>query len=143
MFMGEYKHSIDAKGRIILPADFREELTDNFVITKSLDNCLFLYTAEEWDKLSTKLRQLPLAKAEARAFVRFFFAGARQAECDRQGRFLVPANLRAHAKLQKDVVLIGISNRIEVWSKAEWDRYNEEITPSVSSIAETLVDLGI
>ena len=141
MFMGEYKHSIDAKGRIILPADFREELTDNFVITKGLDNCLFLYTAEEWDKLSTKLRQLPLAKAEARAFVRFFFAGARQAECDRQGRFLVPANLRAHAKLQKDVVLIGISNRIEVWSKAEWDRYNEEITPS--SIAETLVDLGI
>ena len=141
--MGEYKHSIDAKGRIILPADFREELTDNFVITKGLDNCLFLYTAEEWDKLSTKLRQLPLAKAEARAFVRFFFAGARQAECDRQGRFLVPANLRAHAKLQKDVVLIGISNRIEVWSKAEWDRYNEEITPSVSSIAETLVDLGI
>ena len=143
MFMGEYKHSIDAKGRIILPADFREELTDNFVITKGLDNCLFLYTAEEWDKLSTKLRQLPLAKAEARAFVRFFFAGARQAECDRQGRFLVPVNLRAHAKLQKDVVLIGISNRIEVWSKAEWDRYNEEITPSVSSIAETLVDLGI
>ena len=143
MFMGEYKHSIDAKGRIILPADFREELTDNFVITKGLDNCLFLYTAEEWDKLSTKLRQLPLAKAEARAFVRFFFAGARQAECDRQGRFLVPANLIAHAKLQKDVVLIGISNRIEVWSKAEWDRYNEEITPSVSSIAETLVDLGI
>ena len=143
MFMGEYKHSIDAKGRIILPADFREELTDNFVITKGLDYCLFLYTAEEWDKLSTKLRQLPLAKAEARAFVRFFFAGARQAECDRQGRFLVPANLRAHAKLQKDVVLIGISNRIEVWSKAEWDRYNEEITPSVSSIAETLVDLGI
>ena len=143
MFMGEYKHSIDAKGRIILPADFREELTDNFVITKGLDNCLFLYTAEEWDKLSTKLRQLPLAKAEARAFVRFFFAGARQAECDRQGRFLVPANLRAHAKLHKDVVLIGISNRIEVWSKAEWDRYNEEITPSVSSIAETLVDLGI
>ena len=141
--MGEYKHSIDAKGRIILPADFREELTDNFVITKGLDNCLFLYTAEEWDKLSTKLRQLPLAKAEARAFVRFFFAGARQAECDRQGRFLVPANLRAHAKLQRDVVLIGISNRIEVWSKAEWDRYNEEITPSVSSIAETLVDLGI
>ena len=143
MFMGEYKHSIDAKGRIISPAAFREELTDNFVITKGLDNCLFLYTAEEWDKLSTKLRQLPLAKAEARAFVRFFFAGARQAECDRQGRFLVPANLRAHAKLQEDVVLIGISNRIEVWSKAEWDRYNEEITPSVSSIAETLVDLGI
>ena len=143
MFMGEYKHSIDAKGRVILPADFRSELGDEFIITKGLDNCLFIYNSEEWDKLSTKLRQLPLAKAEARAFVRFFFAGARQSECDKQGRFLIPANLRAHAKLQKDVVLIGISNRIEVWSKAEWLRYNEEITPSVSSIAETLVDLGI
>lgn len=141
--MGEYMHSIDTKGRVILPADFRADLGECFVITKGLDNCLFIYTTSEWEKLSEKLKQLPLAKAEARAFVRFFFAGARQMECDKQGRFLIPANLRAHAKLQKDVVLIGISNRIEVWSKAEWERYNEEITPSVSSIAETLVDLGI
>lgn len=141
--MGEYSHSIDAKGRVILPADFRTELGDTFIITKGLDNCLFLYTTAEWENLSQKLKQLPLAKAEARAFVRFFFSGARQLECDRQGRFLIPANLRAHAKLQKEVVLIGISSRIEVWSKEEWLRYNEEINPSVSSIAETLVDLGI
>ena len=143
MLMGEYMHSIDAKGRVILPADFRSELGESFIITKGLDSCLFIYTMTEWENLSTKLKQLPLAKAEARAFVRFFFSGARQLECDKQGRFLVPAALRAHAKLQKDVVLIGISSRIELWSREEWNRYNEEINPSVSSIAENLVDLGI
>lgn len=143
MLMGEYMHTIDAKGRVILPADFRSELGESFIITKGLDSCLFVYTMTEWENLSTKLKQLPLAKAEARAFVRFFFSGARQLECDKQGRFLVPAALRAHAKLQKDVVLIGISSRIELWSREEWNRYNEEINPSVSSIAENLVDLGL
>ncbi|WP_405740316.1 division/cell wall cluster transcriptional repressor MraZ [Anaerovibrio slackiae] len=143
MLMGEYMHSIDAKGRVILPADFRSELGESFIITKGLDNCLFLYTTSEWENLSNKLKQLPLAKAEARAFVRFFFSGARQLECDKQGRFLVPATLRAYASLQKEVVLIGVSSRIELWSKEEWLKYNEEITPSVSSIAETLADLGI
>ena len=143
MLMGEYMHSIDAKGRVILPADFRSELGESFIITKGLDNCLFLYTTSEWENLSNKLKQLPLAKAEARAFVRFFFSGARQLECDKQGRFLVPATLRAYASLQKEVVLIGVSSRIELWGKEEWLRYNAEITPSVSSIAETLADLGI
>lgn len=143
MLMGEYMHTIDAKGRVILPANFRSELGESFIITKGLDSCLFIYTMTEWENLSTKLKQLPLAKAEARAFVRFFFSGARQLECDKQGRFLVPAALRAHAKLQKDVVLIGISSRIELWSREEWNRYNEEINPSASSIAENLVDLGI
>ena len=143
MLMGEYMHSIDAKGRVILPADFRSELGESFIITKGLDNCLFLYTTSEWENLSNKLKQLPLAKAEARAFVRFFFSGARQLECDKQGRFLVPATLRAYAGLQKEVVLIGVSCRIELWGKEEWLTYNEEITPSVSSIAETLADLGI
>lgn len=141
--MGEYMHSIDAKGRVILPADFRAELGESFVITKGLDSCLFLYTIAEWENLSNKLKQLPLAKAEARAFVRFFFSGARQLECDKQGRFLVPATLRAHARLQKEVVLIGVSSRIELWDKEEWLRYNEEITPCVSGAAETLADLGI
>ena len=115
--MGEYMHSIDAKGRVILPADFRSELGESFIITKGLDNCLFIYTTSEWENLSDKLKQLPLAKAEARAFVRFFFSGARQLECDKQGRFLVPATLRAYAKLQKEVVLIGVSSRIELWGK--------------------------
>ena len=143
MLMGEYFHTIDTKGRVILPADFRSELGETFIITKGLDSCLFIYTMDEWEGLSTKLRQLPLAKAEARAFVRFFFSGARQLECDRQGRFLVPANLRAHARLQKEVVLIGVSSRIELWSREEWTRYNDEINPSVANLAENLVDLGI
>ena len=143
MLMGEYMHSIDAKGRVILPADFRAELGDTFIVTKGLDGCLFIYAQSEWDQLSEKHRQLPLAKTEARAFVRFFFAGARQVELDKQGRFLVPATLRQHASLQKDVVLIGVSSRIEVWSKEEWLKYNEDINPAVSAIAETLADLGI
>ena len=143
MLLGEYNHSLDAKGRVILPADFRVELGESFIITKGLDNCLFIYPQSEWEQLSVKLRQLPLAKTEARAFVRFFFAGARQVELDKQGRFLIPATLRQHASLKKDAVLIGVSNRIEVWSKDEWLKYNEEITPSVSAIAETLAELGI
>jgi len=143
MLMGEYVHTIDAKGRVILPVDFRAELGEAFVITKGLDNCLFVYGQDEWNVLSTKLKQLPLAKSEARAFVRFFFSGARMLECDRQGRFLVPGNLRSYAMLEKDVVLIGVSNRIEVWSKAEWTKYNDEISPSVVGIAETLAELGI
>ena len=143
MLMGEYMHSVDAKGRVIMPADFRAELGDPFIVTKGLDNCLFIYAQAEWEQVSAKLRQLPLAKTEARAFVRFFFAGARQVELDKQGRFLIPANLREHASLQKDVVLIGVSSRIEVWSKDKWLKYNEEIDPAVSAIAETLADLGI
>lgn len=143
MLMGEYFHTVDTKGRIILPADFRVELGETFVITKGLDNCLFVYDQKEWEILSGKLKQLPLAKPEARAFVRFFFSGARQIECDKQGRFLVPGNLRAYAMLEKDVVLIGVSNRVEVWSKAEWAAYNDEINPAVTKIAETLADLGI
>ena len=143
MLMGEYIQTVDAKGRVIMPADFRSEIGESFILTKGLDNCLFVYSQEEWERLSAKLRQLPLAKTEARAFVRFFFAGARSQECDRQGRFLIPANLRQYALLEKDVVLIGVSSRIEVWSKAEWLKYSEGINPSVSDIAETLADLGI
>ena len=143
MLMGEYMHSVDAKGRVSLPVDFRDEIGDSFIVTKGLDNCLFLYAQSEWEQLSAKLRQLPLAKAEARAFVRFFFSVARQLELDKQGRFLIPSNLRQYASLEKDAVLIGVSNRIEVWSKAKWMKYNDDINPAVASIAETLVDLGI
>ena len=123
MFMGEYRHAIDAKGRIILPADFRQELGVSFIITKGLDKCLFLYGQQAWEEMAAKLRALPLAKPEARALVRFFFAGARTLECDKQGRFLVPANLRNYAgiALKEDVVLTGADNRIEVWSKAQWN----------------------
>lgn len=141
--MGEYLHTIDAKGRLILPAKFRDALGDVFVVTKGLDKCLFVYGKEEWAILEEKLKQLPLAKAEARAFVRFFFAGAAEVECDKQGRVLVPANLRDYALLDKDVIVLGVSNRVEIWSKATWDEYSEQISPTVASIAESLVDLGI
>lgn len=143
MLMGEYFHAVDSKGRIILPAKFREELGDEFIITKGLDNCLFVYGKREWAILEEKLKRLPLAKPEARAFVRFFFAGAAELGCDKQGRVLLPNNLREYASLNKDVVVIGVSNRIEIWDSAAWEAYNEQVAPSVTQIAETMADLGI
>ena len=143
MLLGEYQHSIDAKGRVILPAKFREEIGDNCIATKGLEKCLFVYPRQEWSILESKLKQLPLAKAEARAFVRFFFSGAAELECDKQGRVLVPSNLREHAALDKDIVIIGVLNRIEIWDKATWEDYNNQISPTVTEIAEHLVDLGI
>lgn len=145
MFMGEYSHAIDAKGRIILPADFRQELGVSFVITKGLDQCLFLYGQQAWEELAAKLRALPLAKPEARAIVRFFFSGARTLECDKQGRFLVPANLRNYAdiSLRQNVILAGADNRIEVWSKEQWLTYTSEVEPEVTAIAASLSQLGI
>jgi len=145
MFMGEYTHSIDAKGRIILPADFRQELGVTFIITKGFDKCLFLYGQQAWEELAGKLRSLPLSKPEARAVNRFFFSGARTLECDKQGRFLIPANLRSHAQiaLKQDVILTGVDNRIEVWSKDNWNAYNGEVEPDVTAIAASLAELGI
>jgi len=143
VFMGEYSHTVDNKGRLIFPAKFREDLGEKFIATKGLDNCLFVYPLEEWAILENKLKQLPMAKPEARAFVRFFFAGAAELEADKQGRVLLPNNLREHAKLDKDVIVIGVSSRIEIWNKEAWEEYNSQINPEVTRIAENLVDLGI
>lgn len=143
MFMGEYQHTIDPKGRLILPAKFRESLGVTFIATKGLDNCLFVYALDEWAMLENKLKQLPLAKPEARAFVRFFFAGAAELECDKQGRILLPTNLREYAQLDKDVTVIGVSNRVEIWSSQVWSEYNMKIEPTVTELTEHLVDLGI
>lgn len=143
MLMSEYMHTIDAKGRVILPADFRSELGETFVITKGLDGCLFIYGQTEWEALSERLHRLPLAKPEARAMARFFFSGARTLDCDRQGRFLVPPTLRTYAKLKKDVVLIGVSDRVELWDREAWEKYNDEINPAVTEIASQLTDMGI
>ncbi|SFR14759.1 division/cell wall cluster transcriptional repressor MraZ [Desulfoscipio geothermicus] len=143
MFLGEYQHNIDAKGRLIIPARLREGLGDKFIITKGLDSCLFAYPMEEWSALEQKMRSLPFTRADARAFVRFFFAGATECEIDKQGRILVPANLREYAGLEKEVVVIGVSNRVELWSRERWEKYNEESASSVEEIAEKIVDFDL
>ena len=143
MFIGEFQHTIDAKGRLIMPARFRDELGDTFVLTKGLDNCLFIYPKTEWQVVQTKLKALPLTNKDARAFVRFFFSGATECETDKQGRVLIPSNLREHARLEKDVVIIGVANRAEIWSKELWDAYNSNPNLSYDEIAEKMEELGI
>ena len=132
MFMGEYGHTIDAKGRIIVPAKFRESLGDNFIITKGLDNCLF----EE------KLKTLPLTNKNARTFTRFFLAGAADVELDKQGRILIPSVLREFASLQKDVVFVGVGSRIEIWSKESWNDSISNYDDNMDEVAENMDSLG-
>ena len=126
MFMGEYNHSVDAKGRLIVPSKFREQLGNEFVVTKGLDGCLFVYSQEEWKRIEESLREKPLTSKDARKFMRFFFAGAANCEVDKQGRILIPAVLREFAGLEKDVVLAGAGNRIEVWSSEKWAAANDD-----------------
>ena len=121
MFMGEYNHTIDAKGRLIIPSKFREALGDTFVVTKGLDGCLFVYDNTEWTAFEEKLKSLPITNKDARKFTRFFLAGAAEVEVDKQGRILVPNVLREFAELNKDVVLIGVASRIEIWSKERFE----------------------
>lgn len=141
MFMGEYNHTIDAKSRLIVPSKFRDALGDEFVITKGLDGCLFVYDNKEWTAFEEKLKSLPLTNKDARQFVRFFLAGAANVEVDKQGRILVPANLREFAKLSKDVVLVGVASRIEIWSKEIWE--SSESFDDMEEIAEHMADLGL
>ena len=143
MFIGEYQHTTDEKGRLIIPSKFRETLGGEFVMTKGLDNCLFVYPKLEWEVLETKLKSLPLTNKDARAFVRFFFSGASECALDKQGRVLIPGNLREHSKIDKDTVIIGVSTRLEIWSKSEWDSYNDDDSLSYDSIAEKMAELGI
>lgn len=143
MFIGEYNHTIDAKGRLIVPSKFRETLGDVFVVTKGLDGCLFVYPMEEWTVFTEKLRELPLTKKDARQFSRFFLASAANCEVDKQGRILLPAVLREFAGLDKEAVLVGISSRIEIWSKAKWEEINDIDVDNMDDIAEHMADLGI
>ena len=141
MFMGEYNHTIDAKGRLIIPSKFREVLGDGFVVTKGLDGCLFVYDNAEWTAFEEKLKALPLMNKESRKFVRFFLAGAAEVEVDKQGRILIPSVLREFAGLDKDVVLVGVASRIEIWSKEKWSEncnYDD-----MDSIAESMQEMGI
>lgn len=143
MFMGEYKHNIDTKGRMIVPAKFREELGEVFVVTRGLDKCLFAYPMNEWKVIEEKLKKLPLTKKDARAFTRFFFSGAIECEVDKQGRINIPPTLRTYAELEKECTVIGVSERIEIWASEKWEEYVEESEESFSEIAENLLDFDI
>lgn len=141
MFMGEYSHTVDEKGRLIIPSKFREELGNEFVITKGLDGCLFAYDNSEWSSLEEKLRALPLTNKDARKFARFMLAGAAQVEIDKQGRILIPQVLRSFAELEKDVVLIGVASRIEIWDRTRYEEASD--FDNMDDIAEKMADLGI
>ncbi|MDD3340168.1 MAG: division/cell wall cluster transcriptional repressor MraZ [Lachnospiraceae bacterium] len=141
MFMGEHSHSIDAKGRLIIPAKFRDGLGDSFVITQGMDHCLTIYPESEWETFQEQLNQLPRANKEARMFRRFFTAKAATCELDKQGRILVPQALRDYAGLEKDVVLTGNISNIEVWSKDRWDEISDY--DDMDDIAERMQDMGI
>ena len=141
MLIGEYEHSLDVKGRIIMPSKFREDIGDKFIVTKGLDGCLFAFSKEEWKKFEEKLSTLPISNKDARSFTRFFFAGAIDCELDKQGRFLISANLREFAEFVKDVVIVGMNSRIEIWSKEKWENCNNNL--SADDIAEKMEMLGI
>lgn len=138
MLTGQYTHSIDAKGRVNFPAKLREELGERFIITRGLDNCLFVYSVDEWDQLAAKLHELPISKSAP--LNRFFFAGAAEAEPDKQGRVLLPAHLREYAGLDRDVTIAGVSNRDEIWDSERWEKQNEQLT--AQSIATAMDELG-
>ena len=141
MFMGEYNHTVDTKGRLIIPSKFREQLGEEFIVTKGLDGCLFVFPQDEWQAFEEKLRALPLTQKGARQFTRFFVAGATPCELDKQGRILLPATLREIAGLDKDVVLAGMLNRIEIWSKDKWTENNA--CGDMDDIAEQMTQLGL
>ena len=136
MLMGEFEHTLDAKGRISMPAKLRKDMGDAFILTKGLDGCLFAFSSEEWLNFETKLKSLPLSDKNARNFVRFFLAGATECEIDKQGRFLIPSNLRQAANLEKEAVIIGVGTRLEIWNKSTWKSKDEEI--SADAITHTI-----
>ena len=143
MLLGEYSHNLDAKGRVSVPAKFREELGHTFIVTKGLDNCLFAYSKEEWKTFEEKLKNLPLTNMNARNFIRFFFSGATECEIDKQGRINIPQNLREYASLSKDVYIIGVSTRVEIWDKEKWDNYTSPENMDLDEIASQMSNLGI
>lgn len=140
MFMGEHNHTVDAKGRIIVPAKFREELGEEFVVTLGLDGCLFVYPNNEWISFVNELKGLPGSK-EARQLQRYFMAGAATCEVDKQGRILIPQKLRDHAGLDKELVFVGVLNKIEIWSKERWESNNTY--DNMDEIAEHMSEFGL
>ncbi len=136
MFMGEFMHTIDTKGRLIIPAKLREGLGEQCIITRGLDNCLSVYTKERWEEISSALVNQPSTKSSVRALKRFIFGSAAELEFDKQGRVLVPSSLRKHAELKKDVVLVGSNEKIEIWSREHWEAYNDDIDENMEALVE-------
>ena len=141
MFMGRYNHTIDPKGRLSIPSKYREILGDEFVVSKGMDGCLFVYADEDWKAFEAKLASLPLVNEEARQFARFFLSGAQYVTVDKQGRILLPQDLRDFAGLEKDVVLAGTGGRIEIWSLEQWNAVNSQV--DIDKISKSMADLGL
>jgi len=143
MFLGEYHHQLDDKGRLAIPVKFRGDLAKGAVVTRGLDSSLFLLPLEEWGKLAAQLSSLPLGQANSRAFARLMLAGAMDVKLDKQGRFIVPEYLRSYAGLQKKLVVVGVSTRIELWDEDTWNAYRTKTEEDAEAIAEQLGDLGV
>ena len=143
MFIGEYHHSIDEKGRVIIPMKFRDELGNNFIVTRGIENCLFVYPMSNWEKITNKLNSLPFTKKDARNFNRFFMSGATEVELDKQGRINISTPLIDYAKLNKDCVVIGTGDRLEIWAKETWDLYFDSQKDNMSDIAENLFNESV
>ena len=146
MFYGEHEHSIDRKGRLIIPSKFREVSKENYVerffVTRGLDTCLFVFTEDEWKKQEARFKSLSFTNTQARQFSRLYFSGACEVACDRQGRILVPQYLKEYAKIKQDVVIVGVSSRIEIWSKENWTQFYADTKDSFEKTAENLFDKG-
>jgi len=143
VFIGEYSHNLDQKGRLAVPKKFRTDLSKGAVVTRGLDNCLFLYTKIEWKKLADKLATLPFSQAKARAFARLMLAGAMDVGVDKQGRIMLPEYLRSFAGLKKQVVVAGLYNRLELWDQKNWEAYKTKSEKESENIAEDMFELGI
>lgn len=143
MFMGEYHHAIDDKGRLIIPAKFRTELKDKFVITRGIEHCLFAYPLERWEEIVHKLESLPFTKKDARNFTRFFLSGATVAEFDKQGRINITSPLINYAGIEKDCVIIGTGDRLEIWAENTWDDFFNSASINMSDIAENLFNESV
>ena len=143
MLIGEYRHTIDDKRRVALPAKFRQTLGKKLVITRGLDSCLFVFSEKEWQLIVAKLDRLSVGQADSRAFGRYLFAGAAEVEVDQLGRILVPAELAAHAHLATKLVLIGVHNRCELWNEATWDTYRAGVEKEADAVAEKLGAIGV
>ena len=143
MFIGEYQHTLDAKGRMFMPSKFRDELGETFIVTLGLDHCLFVFSSDEFDRLKSKMDALSIANKDARQFARFFFAGACECEMDKQGRIMLPAKLRSYAELEKDVTVVGVSSRLELWNREKWEAEHSFDNFSPEELSEKMELLGL